>query len=252
MLWAGGEAVCELVNTVATSSRIKQGVVVAVGGGAGGLGRHVAQMMGYECVVPDRAEVISSIGDALSLIRAERERTLHEFDPRVARQLAAEVENEVVAAGAAPTSVEVLIEEQPDKGTVRAVATGAIGLQAGARPGRPAATEDEVRAAAAPLGGGDVHTAGSFWLAVQPTKVVVLDRFGDPAADITGAVANGPDEVAALVDKLTKYRGPVTLKPSVWVIDGAHLMELSSGDVVASAEAVVDESREQTFIVGRS
>ena len=122
---------------VATSSRIKQGVVVAVGGGAGGLGRHVAQMMGYECVVPDRAEVISSIGDALSLIRAERERTVHEFDPRVARQLAAEVENEVVAAGAAPTSVEVLIEEQPDKGTVRAVATGAIGLQAGARPGRP-------------------------------------------------------------------------------------------------------------------
>ena len=173
--------------------------------------------------------------------------------PRVARQLAAEVENEVVAAGAAPTSVEVLIEEQPDKGTVRAiVATGAIGLQAGARPGRPAATEDEVRAAAAPLGGGDVHTAGSFWLAVQPTKVVVLDRFGDPAADITGAVANGPGEVAALVDKLTKYRGPVTLKPSVWVIDGAHLMELSSGDVVASAEAVVDESRAQTFIVGRS
>ena len=81
MLWAGGEAVCELVNAVATSSRIKQGVVVAVGGGAGGLGRHVAQMMGYECVVPDRAEVISSIGDALSLIRAERERTLHAFDP---------------------------------------------------------------------------------------------------------------------------------------------------------------------------
>ncbi len=120
MLWAGGEAVCELVNTVATSSQIKQGVVVAVGGGAGGLGRHVAQMMGYECVVPDRAEVISSIGDALSLIRAERERTLHAFDPQVARQLAAEVENEVVAAGAAPTSVEVLIEEQPDKGTVRA------------------------------------------------------------------------------------------------------------------------------------
>ena len=80
----------------------------------------------------------------------------------------------------------------------------------------------------------------------------MLDRFGDPAAEITGVVAIGPDEVAALVDKLTKYRGPVTLKPTVWVIDGAHLMELSSGDVVASADAVVDESREQTFIVGRS
>ena len=80
----------------------------------------------------------------------------------------------------------------------------------------------------------------------------MLDRFGDPAAEIIGVVADHPDDVAALVDKLTKYRGPVTLKPSVWVIDGSHLMELSSGDVVASAEAVVDESRDQTFIVGRS
>jgi N-methylhydantoinase A len=252
MLWAGGEAVCELVTAVTASSRIKAEVIVAVGGGAGALGRHVAAMMGFECVVPDRAEVISSIGDALSLIRAERERTVHEFDPQLARQLAAEVENDVVAAGASPTSVEVLIEEQPDKGTVRAVATGAIGLQAGARPGRAAATDAEIEAAAAPLGGGNVRAAGTFWLAVQPTKVLVLDRFGDPAAEILGVVADHPDDVAALVDKLTKYRGPVTLKPSVWVIDGSHLMELSSGDVVASADAVVDESREQTFIVGRS
>ncbi len=112
----------------------------------------------------------------------------------------------------------------------------------GARPGRAAATDDEIDAAAAPLGGGDLRPAGSFWLAVQPTKVIVLDRFGDPAAEIMGVVADQPDDVAALVDKLTKYRGPVTLKPSVWVIDGSHLMELSSGDVVASAEAVVDAS----------
>ena len=73
-----------------------------------------------------------------------------------------------------------------------------------------------------------------------------------PAADITGVVADAADDVPGLVDKLTKYRGPVTLKPSVWVIDGTHLMELSSGDVVASAKAVVDPSRDQTFVVGRS
>ncbi len=97
-----------------------------------------------------------------------------------------------------------------------------------------------------------MRAAGSFWLAVQPHEVIVLDRFGDPVAEIMGVVADQPDDVAALVDKLTKYRGPVTLKPSVWVIDGSQLMELSSGDVVASAEAVVDASRDQTFIVGRS
>ena len=45
MLWAAGEAVCELVTAVTASSRIKAEVIVAVGGGAGGLGRHVADMM---------------------------------------------------------------------------------------------------------------------------------------------------------------------------------------------------------------
>ena len=30
-------------------------------------------MLGLECIVPESAEVISSIGDALSLVRAERE-----------------------------------------------------------------------------------------------------------------------------------------------------------------------------------
>ena len=50
--------------------------IVGVGGGAGGLARHVAAMLGWPLVIPEHAEVISSIGDALSLLRAERERTV--------------------------------------------------------------------------------------------------------------------------------------------------------------------------------
>ena len=49
---------------------------------------------------PTGAEVISSIGDALSLVRAERERTVAAIDAADLRRLAGEVEAEVLAAGA--------------------------------------------------------------------------------------------------------------------------------------------------------
>ena len=111
-------------------------MIVAVGGAAGGLGRHVAARMGLACTVPPGAEIISSIGDALSMVRAERERTVSVLTAEVVRQLSDDAENEALAAGAAPGSVEVRIEEMPERGTVRAIATGTVGLRTGALPAR--------------------------------------------------------------------------------------------------------------------
>jgi len=135
---------------------------------------------------------------------------------------------------------------------VRAVATGAVGLEAGAVPGRDLATAEQVAAAAVAYGTDDVRPTGGWWLATNAKRVVVFDRFGSPAAEINGAVASAPDDLPRLVEKLTRYRGPVTVRPSVWLIDGARFIELSSGDVVASATAMAAAEREQTFIVGRS
>jgi hypothetical protein len=253
MLFAAGETVCELVHAVIQSNRLSRPVIVGVGGGAGGLAREVGRLMGLEVRVPEGAEVISSIGDALSLLRAERERTVSDFDQAVVQSMMDEVEAEVVAAGAAPGSVDVVVEEQADKGTVRAVATGAVGLEAGAVPGRDLATAEQVAAeAASAYGAHDVRPTGGWWLATSAKRVVVFDRFGSPAAEITGAVADAAGDLPRLVEQLTRYRGPVTVRPSVWLIDGARFIELSSGDVVASATAMAAVDREQTFIVGRS
>ena len=148
--------------------------LVAVGGGAGGLGRQSRRMLGLKCVVPDGAEVISSIGDALSLVRAERERTV--FRGRSARRRSTSWSPRSKPRCSLPVRrrrpVEVLIEEQPDKGTVRAVATGSDRAAGGCTSRTPRGDRGRgPTAAAAPLGGGDVRAAGSFWLAVQPTKV---------------------------------------------------------------------------------
>lgn len=248
MLQASGEAVAELIHTLVKSQKLRTPTIVAVGGGAGGLGRYTASMLGLACTVPEGAAVISSIGDALSLIRVERERTVDVLDADLAQRLLAEVETEAVAAGASPGSLETRLEERPENGTVRAIATGSVGLRAGATPGRAAVTEAEVRASAA---AGAVVSAGQYWLVVGSGTIDVLDRFGDPTARVSGEVASA-STVAAAVARQTRYRGPVTLRPSVWVIDGSRLIELSSGDVVASALALALPDDSRTLLVGRS
>ena len=143
MMMAASDAVCELVHILVSTQKLRAPSIVAVGGAAGGLGRYVAQRMNMQCTVPAEAEIISSIGDALSMVRAERERTVSVLTAEVVRQLSQDAENEALAAGAAPGTVEVRIEELPERGTVRAIATGTVGLRTGACPGRhwsPAST----------------------------------------------------------------------------------------------------------------
>ena len=244
MMTATGEAACELVLSVMKSQHLKAPVLVAVGGGAGGLGRFVASQLGLEVMVPEGAEVISSIGDALSLIRAERERTVSSVDPAVVRSLMDEVEAEAIAAGASPGSLDVRVEEQSDKGTIRAIATGAVGLQSGAMPGRAAACLDRLPAGARPVGAYFVVTTG--------TRLTVLDRYGDPAAEIEGSVVDGHGGLREAIKRHTRYRGPITLKPSVWVIDGSRLVELSSGDIAAAATELAAAAGNDEFLVGRT
>ncbi|HEX2782085.1 MAG TPA: hydantoinase/oxoprolinase family protein, partial [Ilumatobacteraceae bacterium] len=94
MMMAASDAVCELVHTLVSTQKLRAPSIVAVGGAAGGLGRYVALRMNMQCTVPAGAEIISSIGDALSMVRAERERTVNLLTAEVVRQLSGEAESE--------------------------------------------------------------------------------------------------------------------------------------------------------------
>lgn len=248
MLTAASDEVCELVHTIVTSAKLTNPQIVAVGGAAGGLGRFAADRMGLNCTVPDGAEIISSIGDALSMVRAERERTVSVLTAAVIRQLSDEAENEALAAGAAPGSVEVRIEEMPERGTVRAIATGSVGLRSGNIPGQTPVTDEQMAARA---NGDQVVRTGQFWLLTNRDVVRVFDRFGDPVASIKGERC-GVDELASTVERLTRYRGPVTLRPTIWLINGGRIAELASGDMVVAATALHDpDDPSEVHIVGR-
>jgi hypothetical protein len=203
-------------------------------------------MLGWDLVIPEHAEIISSIGDALSLLRAERERTVAQADAATIERMMAEVEDEVVAAGASPASVEVRLEEEPERSTVRAVATGAIALSSGALPGRPETDEAQVARDAPP--GATVRRAGLFWVTVDGHHIRVLDRYGDEVAAVDGVMSREAT-LESDIERLTRHRGPVLLRPSVWIIDERRLIELATPGAAAddfTGRAAV------TYLVGRS
>jgi N-methylhydantoinase A len=243
MLRTSAEAVGALALAVADEFELARPTVVAVGGGAGGLGRFTAAVLGLDCLVPDLAEVISAVGDALSLVRVERERSVPAGQVADGAELARSAEEGAVEAGADPASVDVRVELDPDGVTLRAVATGMVGLHAGALPGRSPVDAAEVAELVAALGARDATPVGRYWIASAPTgsgdlgPQVVLDRLGDTVAAGTGGRqpidASDSDErrrqvagALALVARATRKRGPVLVEPVVWLVQGNRAVQV--------------------------
>ncbi len=258
MLEASGNAVAELVAAVADEHDLVNPRIVAVGGGAGGLGRYTAKLLGLECSVPEHAEVISSVGDALSLIRTEREQTVRNPTAAEIAELIAAAREDALAAGAAVESLDVRFEADPERSRVRAIATGAVALHSGAVPGRQPIDEQEAtRILTAAGAGGTARAEGAFWWAQTAgrndlVRLVVLDRFGDVALDESGALvvinaaASGGRSaelagLAAAVEQHTRHLGPVALAPTVWVLTANQLLELGSGNHVETVTALVGD-----------
>ncbi|HKN89776.1 MAG TPA: hydantoinase/oxoprolinase family protein [Acidimicrobiia bacterium] len=262
MITATTDLLGDLVTAVAKQHQLTQPKLVAVGGGAGGVGRALARALGYQVIVPPAAEVISSVGDALSLVRVERERTFASAEGADVDALVADVEAEAVAAGAAPASLDVVVQQMPSKGAVRVVATGAVALASGLVPGRAPVGRDEAAEAAAKVGFPAPEPVGSYWLARHPSgeRVLLLDRFGDVVLDVKGEAAPvpaGADDSARLVTGLVaghvRHMGPVTLAPTVWLVTGHRLTELSEAEqAVLPRRLAGGDDDDAMIIVGRT
>ena len=244
MLQASTEALADLVAAVAAQHRLTKPTLVAVGGGAGVFGRLLADALGLGYEIPPGAEVISSVGDALSLVRAERERTMSRPTPADVDALIAEVEAEVLAAGAAPASLQVQVSRVSERGATRAVAVGALLLGSGVVPGRPPLDEAAILAAARAAGCAEhLDAVGRYWLcrSAPAGRVLLLDRFGDPVLDVRGEALlvegaeslNGSLEAA--VARHARNVGPVRVPPTTWVVQGSRIRELEDPATLAAA-----------------
>ena len=124
--------------------------LVALGGAGEALVPLVAERLKRAVIRPEHPEVLSSIGAALSLVRAEV--TRNATSDGAAVELAREAELACVASGAAPATVTVETAFDARDDVLRAVATGAVALEAGAADREPAGDEARLQAAADALG----------------------------------------------------------------------------------------------------
>lgn len=98
--------------------------LVGCGGGAASLVPYCATKMGLQYSIPENAEVISSIGVALSMVRDVVERVIPNPTQEDIRDLKKEAVDAAVSSGASPDTVEVHIEIDSQTGKVTAIATG--------------------------------------------------------------------------------------------------------------------------------
>ena len=230
--------------------------LVAVGGAAEALVPELAERLGRPVARPDHAEVLSSMGAAVSLVRSEVARAPAAKGSRAGAEarveIAREAERACVDAGAAPTTVAVETSYDPDEGLVRAVATGAVALEVGAAT-RPAASPEARREAAGRAlevdpEGLEVVATDEFYEVHAAAgngrrQVAVIDiRGGVPLAERRARVVAGAGEdflgsLREAVDAASINLGVAALLPRVTLLAGATLLDLSD---VRRAEEIHD------------
>ena len=115
-----------VIDALAEKYRLETGqmVLVGVGGGAAALMIYYANRKGLRYSIPENAEVISSIGVALAMVRDVVERILPNPTTEEIRAIKREAFDRAVESGAAAETVEVPIEIDNQTQKVTAIATG--------------------------------------------------------------------------------------------------------------------------------
>ncbi|MDF2885675.1 MAG: hydantoinase [Lacrimispora sp.] len=120
------EKVSACINSLADKYKLDHDSMklVGCGGGAASLVPYCAEKMGLQYSIPENAEVISSIGVSLSMVRDVVERVIPNPSQEDIRDLKKEAADLAVSSGASPDTVEVHIEIDNQTGKVTAIATG--------------------------------------------------------------------------------------------------------------------------------
>lgn len=120
------EKVSACINALADKYKLDHDSMrlVGCGGGAASLVPYCAGKMGLQYSIPENAEVISSIGVALSMVRDVVERVIPNPSQEDIRDLKKEAADLAVSSGASPDTVEIHIEIDNQTGKVTAIATG--------------------------------------------------------------------------------------------------------------------------------
>jgi hypothetical protein len=261
-----GAAIDQLETTVEEAVRSsgvgEEAPLIALGGAGEALVPTLCRRRRRELVAPEHAEVLASVGAAMTLIRVELERSARATGPAERRRLVHEAELACVESGAAPGTITVETSYDAEAGLLRASAVGAVALEAGAADRSPLGAVELRGVAARAMG-----TNGDGIDAIAETdcfsayatdgghgRAAIVDRLGGVVfAGEVKAVVGGTGErflreLAAAVDDASLNLGLGSLLPQVTLACGSQVLDLSDArdreDLLAAARAAVEASDE--------
>lgn len=220
--------------------------LVGVGGGATSLIGFCANKMHINYNVPENAEVISSIGVALAMVRDVVERVVPNPTPEDIRSIKREAVDKAVESGASPDTVEVHIEIDAQISKLTAIALGSTEVKTADL--MKECTEEEARAlAAVDLRREENEIAlvcqvSNFYVYQTEDKdrkpLRILDKKGfikvqrtDGTAVQTKAMSYR-SVVSRLWEELAVYKADAILRPDYYICAGARVMDFNgSGEL---------------------
>lgn len=219
----------------------EQIVLVGAGGGAGTLLTFTANMMNFKYQIPENAEVISSIGVALAMVREMVERTIPNPTASDIAQLKKEAKELAMNSGAVEDSIEVYVEIDDQAQKVTAIAMGSTEVKT--TDLMKNCTEEEAIEIAAESIGVDqslvklIASNGFLFVATAEKNgklpVRVVDKKGFVKIQrANGVVENTKMENAVVTlkrmwDNASNYSSEVRINPDVYVIAGSRVLDYS-------------------------
>lgn len=244
--------------------------LVGVGGGATSLIGFCADKMKIKYSVPENAEVISSIGVALAMVRDVVERVVPNPTPEDIRSIKMEAIDKAVESGADPASVEVHIEIDPQTSKLTAIALGSTEVkttdllkECSEEEARSLAAED-LRATPAHIN--LVGQTANFYVYNMENKgkqpLRILDKKGfikvqrtDGNVVLTKA-SSYRSVVSQMWEELAIYKADAILRPDYYLCVGARVMDFNgTGELeqilmLMDVEMQMVDTSDQIIIVG--
>lgn len=246
--------------------------LVGVGGGAASLIIYFAEKMGVKYSIPENAEVISSIGVALSMVRDVVERIIPSPTKDDIRAIKMEAMNKAIESGATAESIEIHIDIDPQTNKVVAIATGSTEVKT---------TDllkecDEVEAKQ--LAANDMRISTDdvqllektkyFYVfgekSVNPEKpgtIRILDKKGFIKVQRGGAIAIKTtaekylDAVKKLWENMAVYKSQFISRPDFYLCMGARVVDFSTIsfeqlELLMDIEVSNLEADEEVIVIG--
>ena len=267
---------CEKIAPVITGFAEKYKIeadqisLVGCGGGASALLPFTAETMKLNYSIPEYAEVISSIGVALAMVRDVVERVVPNPTGADIVDIKKEAKTLAIKSGAVPDSIEVQIEIDPQTNKITAIALGSTEVQT--TDLLKACDEKEARmlaAASMNLPESDLECSVSndlfyVFTAVknQKTQLRLLDKIGfikvqrsdGKAVTFTGEVWE--EEVEKMWKSMLSYKNEMERTPDLYlciegkVLDFANTISLEQLKIIMGTEFVGLAPGESVILIG--